>query len=396
MAAHTFTYKSTSTNIFSYLHTKQKQNIWKKKGQNFIMACNIIYIFCLYLEFANSDYVNPDHIPPILDEFQIYHPIVQNELLDANYFTAIVKHLSFKGYRLGFNQNKTTLSYQSFLIFTNLRNFKWNLPTYSPILVISRIQNDIDLKQVDVSIGSEVLFVDWFSLKVFEAYNVNKVHVTRYLGQFQVINESKNDISFFASKNYTYSMEKRRGNFYGQPIRIALSNRGLRISDPEDFPNQVTYFPNNNTYDVTNLVSASENRFEPLMILKWMENKFNFTAKYFIRKDMKLGSPRVLSNGSIVLGDGVFQDIVQGLVDIVCMNLVMLPERANYGKFLPAISTLRYAIYIPNVDSVEYLDWNVFLGPFSTEMWMALLLKCISFSIFAYIIEWLHDYNLVN
>ena len=102
MAAHTFSYKNT-TNIFSYQHTKQKQNIWKKKGQYFIMACKIIYIFCLYLEFAKSDYVHPDHIPPILDEFQIYHPIVQNELLDANYFTAIVKRLSFKGYRLGFS-----------------------------------------------------------------------------------------------------------------------------------------------------------------------------------------------------------------------------------------------------------------------------------------------------
>ena len=50
------------------------------------MACKIIYIFCLYLEFAKSDYVNPDHIPPILDEFQIYHPIVQNELLDQTQF----------------------------------------------------------------------------------------------------------------------------------------------------------------------------------------------------------------------------------------------------------------------------------------------------------------------
>lgn len=215
-------------------------------------------IFCLYLGFAKSDSVKPDNIPPILDQFKINDPVIQNTLLDANDMTNIVKYLSFKGYTLGFSQNKTALTYQSFLIFTNLRNFKWNIPTYAPILVISRIQNEIDLKQVDVSIGSEVLFVDWFSLKVFEAYNINKVHVTRYLGQFQVIDKGKNGILFFGSKDYTQSMEKRRGNFYGHQIKIVMTKSALSISDPADFPNQVTFFPNNNTYDVTNLAPVRE------------------------------------------------------------------------------------------------------------------------------------------
>ena len=241
-----------------------------------------------------------------------------------------------------------------------------------------------------------ILPLDWFSLKVFEAYKVNKVQVTRYLGQFHEINKGKNGLSFLESKYYTHSMEKRRRNFYGQQIKIAVSKSGLSITDPADYPNQVIFFPNNNTYDVTNLATASGSTQVPFKILKWMENEFNFSAKYFMRKDMKLGSPKVLSNGSILLGEGVFQDMFQGLVDIICMNLVMLPERAKYGNFLPAISTLHDAIYIPTVDSVENLDWNVFLAPFSTEMWIVLILKCIVYSIFAYIIEWFHDYDLVN
>ena len=350
--------------------------------------------FCLYLGFANSNYVKPDDIPPILDEFKINQPIIQNTLLDSKDLTNIVKYLSFKGYSLGFRQNQTFQPYQSFLIFTNLRNFKWNLPTYAPILVITRIQNEIDLKQVDVSIGSEVLFLDWFSLRVFEAYNVNKAHVTRYLGQFQEKNMGKRDMIFFQSKDYIPSIEKRRQNFYGLQINVATTS--YMLGNPADFSNEVKFFANNNTYDVTNMVTTKESKQLHFTILKWMENEFNVSAKYFMRRDMKLGSPKVLLNGSIVLGEGVFQDMFQGSVDIICRNLVMLPERAKYGKFLPAISTLHYAIYIPNVDSVEYLDWHVFLSPFSTKMWIALILKCIIFSIFAYIIEWLHDYNLVK
>ena len=277
-----------------------------------------------------------------------------------------------------------------------MKNFKWNLPTYAPILVVTRIRNENDIKEVDVSIGSEVLFIDMFSLKVYESYSVNKIHVTRYLGQFHDKRQGKYGLTFFQAQDYASSIEKRRRDFYGVLIKVVTTKNRLGISDPTDFTNEVKFFPNNDTFDVTNMVTTNENKEVYFMILKWMEAKFNFTLKAFMRKDMKFGAPEILSNGSIVLGDGAFRDVFEGSVDLLCTTVVMLPERVQFGAFLPPINLRHDAIYIPFADSNEYLDLNVFFRPFSTELWMVVILKCIILSIFVYVVEWFHDYKLVG
>ena len=355
---------------------------------------------CLSLGFSKSNHVKPDMIPAILDELKINQPIIKNELIDAKDLTKIVKHLCNNGQRVSFSSNQSFQPYQSYLIFANLKNFKWNLPTYAPTLVVSRIQNEVQLEQVEVSIGSEVLFLDPFSFKVYESYTVNKIHVTRFLGQFQEENKRKDDLFFLLSIDYSPFMEKRRRNFYGLQINVATTKHALGISDPADFSNQVIFFPNNNTYDVTKLVNISENKknyhYNYLLYLKWMETKLNFTAKIFLRKDMKLGSPKVLSNGSFILSEGIFRDMYEGSVEILSDGIKMLPERAEFGTYLPSIDYVHDEIYIPNVDSAEYQDWDAFINPFSTEMWIAIIMKCILFSIFVYIIEWFHNYKLVR
>ena len=74
----------------------------------------------------------------------------------------------------------------------------------------------------------------------------------------------------------------------------------------------------------------------------------------------------------------------------------MTPERAQFGTFLIPLAVVHDQIYVQNIYPAEYLDWDVFTNPFSTEMWVALIMKCIIFSIFAYFIEWLHNYKLVR
>ena len=103
-------------------------------------------LFCLYLGFFKSTYSSPDDIPSILDEFNIYHPIIINTMTDTKDLMRIVKSMSFNGQSINFNKNRINPLYQSYLIFTNLRNFKWHEPTSAPILVVSRIRNEIDLK----------------------------------------------------------------------------------------------------------------------------------------------------------------------------------------------------------------------------------------------------------
>ena len=365
--------------------------------------CVFLFLCLYYLGYLKCNYgiMITDKLPLILDEFKINQPIIRNTLLDGKDLTNIVKNLCLKGHGINFSQNVQNHTndhntYQSYLVFTNLINFKWKLTSYAPILVVSRIQNQIKLKDIDVSIGSQVLFLDWFSLKIYEAYSVNNKHITSYLGQFQESTTIKDGLLFKPSKDYIPSIEKRRKNFYGLEIKVAATNFLLGTSDPADFSLDVKFFPNNDTYDVTNMIKTSENRNYFSTILMWMETKFNFTAKLFLRKDMKYGSPTVSPNGTVILGDGVFRDMFEGSVDFICDKMVMLPERTHFGTFLPPIYIKHDAIYIPIMDSNEYLDWTVFFGPLSTKLWIAIILKCIIFSFFVYVVEWFHNYKLVS
>ena len=131
---------------------------------------------------------------------------------------------------------------------------------------------------------------------------------------------------------------------------MAATNFLLGTSDPADFSLDVKFFPNNNTYDVTTMVATNENKERFYMVLKWLETKFNFTAKVFLRKDMKYGSPKVLSNGSIVLGEGAFRDMFEGSVDFLLTTVIMTPERTLFGTFLPPIFIKHDAIFIPFMD----------------------------------------------
>ena len=363
-----------------------------------ILKNTVSILFCLYIGLFKRSYGSLNHMPAILDEFKIHHPIIINKIVDTKDLVCIVKSMSFQGHQIHFIQNGIDLPYQSYLIFTNLRNFEWNQPTYVPILVVSKIENENDLEKVNVSIGSEVIFLDMFSLKVYESYTVNKILVTRYLGQFQENKDDKFGLIFIQSKDYVFSMVKRRDNFYGLSIKAGATDFHLPhgISDPAEFPDKVTFFPNSNTYDVTDLLTNSEKKHEIYVVLNWMETKLNFTAKLFLRNDMKFGSPKVLSNGSIILGKGAIRDIFEGSVDFLCEYIFMLPERAQFGTFLHPIYATKESIYIPKVDFAESDDWDVFLGPLSTEIWIVVFFKCIIFSIFACIIEWFHNYNTVR
>ena len=98
------------------------------------------------------------------------------------------------------------------------------------------------------------------------------------MGQFQESTTIKDGLLFKPSKDYIPSIEKRRKNFYGLEIKVAATNFLLGTSDPADFSLDVKFFPNNNTYDVTNMIKTSENRnyFPPLLDLS--EHSFGISG----------------------------------------------------------------------------------------------------------------------
>ena len=144
------------------------------------------------------------------------------------------------------------------------------------------MQTEADLKEVDVSIGSEVLFLDWYSFKVYESYSINKIKIRRYLGQLQTYNTSKESSRFFPSEDFIPNMENRRGNFFGMQLTGGIA--GMK-GDPKDYLNLVKFIPEKDAYDVTNIVGNPKyagilDDFVERMILKLMENEFNFTSSF--------------------------------------------------------------------------------------------------------------------
>ena len=100
-----------------------------------IMLKNTVCIlFYIYTDFLKRSHGSLNYMPTILDEFKLHHPIIINTLIDAKDLVSIVKSMSFQGHQINFNQNGNNLPYQSYLIFTKLRNFKWKLTNYVPII----------------------------------------------------------------------------------------------------------------------------------------------------------------------------------------------------------------------------------------------------------------------
>ena len=340
-----------------------------------------------------------DILPNFMEEFRIYQPFIINDMLEIKYVKEVVKNLNYQGYSIGFGQKEVLNQYLSYVIFTDhLSQVNWNIPSFAVMLVVSKIQAEEDLMEVEVGIGCEVLFLDWVSYKVYESYTINKVQITRYLGQFQANNGGRATAKFIPSKDYISNMENRRCDFYGIQLTGAIS---WLKEDPGNYPRHVHFFPNNNTYDITKLANTPKHNVKfydilELKIWKILESKFNFTSKLFMRKDMKIGSPHILSNGSTVIGEGVFQNLVEGSADFVCGAFTMLPVRLQFVDFLPASWSAYDAIFVQNEDTFEEIDWNVFLVPFAIEVWIAIAIKCLVFIILVSIIEYFNDYKLVS
>ena len=144
----------------------------------------IIYALVLIFSFGqatNSSNISAEKISTLLKTFHVNHPIIQNSLLSKINLKNVIKGLSFHGHSIGFNENSIHY-YQSLIIFTKIQNFNWTIRTNAPVLVVSNIQNEKYLGNIKVSIRDEILFYDWTSEKVYEAYTINNIQVIRHLG----------------------------------------------------------------------------------------------------------------------------------------------------------------------------------------------------------------------
>ena len=67
----------------------------------------------------------------------------------------------------------------------------------------------------------------------------------------------------------------------------------------------------------------------------------------------------------------------------------MLTARFPYVDFLPPLSKEYGGIFLPNQDSVEKIQYNLFLEPFSMNVWVAILVTDLLIGGLIFIIQWL-------
>ena len=366
---------------------------FKPNCQNFCMLCAL----SMYFAFVTAHNLM-EKMPVIMEKFQINQPIIENTFLSQNHLINVVKVLSFNGHSIGLNQNKRH-HFQSFIIFSQINNFNWTFHTHAPVLVISNIQQEEDLGKVNVQINDEVLFMDWKSQKVYESYQINSKHIIKYLGQFQdpieINNEKVIPSHFDQSESYQSPMIKRRKNFHGLKLNIITGIKDEKFLGNED---KVYHKHNKTYYDVTNLKNDPKLFWYPIVIpiLHILETELNFTSHLFIQEGQKVGSPYFLEDGTISIGDGMFQNIINGSADLILNEMSILPIRRQFVDFLTPFSFGHIAIFIPNREVNEAIDWTAFLDPLSNYVWMAIIFKCIVFASLVYVIEWFHNYKVVS
>ena len=157
------------------------------------------------------------------------------------------------------------------------------------------------------------------------------------------------------------------------------------VNMPSNFMETATYFPQNETYDVTELVNGGIY----IDVLHTLEKQYNFTTKLYVRKDGLWGVPHKLLNGTLVIPEGMVKDLVEGSVDLIATSLAKLETRLLVIDYLPILTEEYAAIFIPLGDGVEGLDWTVYHGPFSIALWFTIFTTALVMTIFLYIMEWL-------
>ena len=109
----------------------------------------------------------------------------------------------------------------------------------------------------------------------------------------------------------------------------------------------------------------------------------------------------MLNNGTILIGEGMFQNLIIGSPELgspefIWTRLSILPIRSQFVEFLTPLYSSHVAIFVPNQEVGNAIDWTVFTGPFSKLIWITIILKCILFTILLCIIEWCHDCKIVS
>ena len=354
----------------------------------------IILFFGYYLKSYNGYTLPSNVIVAIMEELSLINPTIlhNNEIVNRLQQIKFIKEISKFGHSITYNVDNKKHSIIKFVKSNDLHwtYFSENCTTLAPpTLIVTQIQSEDDLDQVNLRIDNEIYFIDEISWKLYETYCINNIHTTNYLGKIQMGNDSTSSIGkpiFVRSAKYISSIEKRRTNFQGIQLHGMVEDQSPSINFPEDFKSKVNYFSKNQTYDMTDVVDGVY-----INVLHSLESLLNFSTKLYLRKDEKWGMPKGLSNGTVIL-DGMIKSIVEEhCVDFIWTCLSVLPARTPYVDYLPALTHEYGGIFIPKQSSIDEVQYFLFLEPLTMKLWVTILITDLCIVGLIFVIQWFNS-----
>ena len=349
------------------------------------MYSKLIFLFIPFKILFVKSYYSKENVGSISiknilnasEKLQLVHPNVledEQNILSKKQKHNLVKSLSNNNQLCRFVTDVENLSNSPILIFQNKPRSKFSFRFQNKALVISTIKNETDLTNVNLRIDEEVYFLDWYSKHIYEVYSINSMQVIQKLSM----------------KELNTQFERRRGNFHGTELIGLTEQFSTFVTLPYQFEEFVKYHEENDTFEITDIVQGSY-----IEILKYAENHLNFSSKLFKRRDGLYGFPKQFPNGTIVFS-GMLKSLVEGSVDFSWAAFAMTTERSSFIDYLSSTLSLSAAIYIPRNKVGEDVDWYVYLGPFSSYLWITILILVIVMTLVTILIEKSHGKRFVS
>ncbi len=244
-----------------------------------------------------------------------------------------------------------------------------NLGTRNDILLVADKKAPYDNIQSDIRINQNIYILDMESMTLQEFYKINSQEVWNTVGSY-IFNNTSQGWSFQLNDSFwTRDVGNRRNNLHGQHlIGITINQTPYSIIN-ETYKDEAPFFTNNGTYDVTSFLMGGL----AYDVLDELAFNLNFTYSMYARNDTIWGD--VQGNTST----GMVHNIAHGNADIGASMFGLLESRKAGLDFPPGIHIYTPSIFIQR-EQPEQLTWNMFLLPFSSDLWIIILLVAVSFA----------------
>ena len=322
----------------------------------------------------------------IIDQFRLTNVVIQKNCFTLSMKRELFKIFADHGEMINLIDENYHPKHSFIRCAETIKNLTLDKSMKTQTVVISQIGNENYLNEITISIGEEVYFFDKNTFKIYEAYSINNVHIIRYLGQFYEIDK---DLALFSpSDNFVNSFVDRRSNFHGIQLIGMTETWTTEVIIPDNYADHSTYFPENETHDVTNIASGIY-----IDVLNQLEKSLNFSTKLYKRKDGIYGWPKTLTNGTIIF-NGMMKSLKESHVDMICSSFAIIPSRYSYVDYSVPITLSHKSLFIARNNDI--IHWTAYLSEFSIRIWLIIIASAITITVIITIMEKQHNFETVS